>query len=385
MPKVQKKIVRTVLLVCLSVTSVSCSSFFAKDNTPPPNPLTFYKPEIRPKQLWGVYTGGSSTKDYLKLAIATSPTAVFVSSTDGVVTSLNKFNGYINWRIGTGLSLTTGPTYADGILVVGSRKGIVEALSSTTGAVLWSKTLPGAVLAQPAISEGVVVVKTTEGGVYGLSPATGEERWYYQETEPNLILHSASKPLIQNNRVYVGFANGNLDKLNLSNGNLVWQRPLAKAEGAFPISRMVDIDADPVIYDENVFAATYQGTITALDFSGRTQWSHDLSSYTGMAADGSGVYVSDANSMIWSFNDDTGTVNWQQTDLAYRRASGPSLMGPYIVVGDEEGYLHWLSKRDGHLAGRVFLGSSIFAPPKVENKVVYAYTKNGYLVAYRLA
>ena len=54
----------------------------------------------------------------------------------------------------------------------------------------------------------------------------------------------------------VGFANGNLAKLSLGSGDLHWIRPIATAEGAFAIQRMIDIDADPVLYGHNIYAAT---------------------------------------------------------------------------------------------------------------------------------
>ena len=59
-------------------------------------------------------------------------------------------------------------------------------------------------------------------------------------------------------------------------------------------------------------------------------------------------------------------------------------MGNYIVVGDGQGYLHWLSKSDGHIAGRVNAGNAIYAAPIVENNMLYAQTDNGNLLAYTL-
>ena len=60
--------------------------------------------------------------------------------------------------------------------------------------------------------------------------------------------------------------------------------------------------------------------------------------------------------------DDSGLVNWRQTALEARNVSGPAIMGNYIVVGDAEGYLHWMSKRDGHFAARVNVPVLQFMP-----------------------
>ena len=148
---------------------------------------------------------------------------------------------------------------------------------------------------------------------------------------------------------------------------------------------MIDVDADPVIFEHHLYAATYQGKIASFDWlSGNTLWSHDISSYTGMTADNNTVYISDAQGIIWAFNADSGLVNWRQTELNARIVTGPAVLGNYLVVGDAEGYLHWLGKNDGHLAARQRVGSAIYAAPVVENNVVYTLTNEGYLAAYTL-
>lgn len=381
------KTIKTFALFFLfTSTLTACTGFFEKDNTPEPTPLTSYKPEVAPRFLWSANVGSGATgSDYLKLSPAVSETTVYTTSTDGTVTALNRANGQKRWQVSTRLAVTSGAGAGDGLVVVGSRNGDVIALQEADGRQRWKTAIPGEIIATPAVGNGVVVVKAVDGFTRALSVNDGRELWSFQQVEPNLILRGASAPLIRDRSVIVGFANGNLVKLNSSDGELQWQQTIAIPEGAFAIQRMIDIDADPVIYQHRIFVATYQGKIASLDWiSGRSLWSHDLSSYTGMVADDSAVYVSDAKGMVWSFGADSGFVNWRQTRLEYRVISGPTAMGNYIVVGDAQGYLHWLSKQDGHFAGRVSLGSSIYAAPVVENNVLYALTNKGYLTAYTL-
>jgi outer membrane protein assembly factor BamB len=148
---------------------------------------------------------------------------------------------------------------------------------------------------------------------------------------------------------------------------------------------MIDIDADPILFQHHLYVATYQGRISSLDWtSGRILWTHDISSYTGMAADDNAVYLSDTEGTLWKFHADDGVVNWHDYTLRYRVISGPALIGHYVVVGDAEGYLHWLNKQDGHVADRISLGSAIYAAPISENGVLYALTNKGSLAAYAL-
>jgi outer membrane protein assembly factor BamB len=186
--------------------------------------------------------------------------------------------------------------------------------------------------------------------------------------------------------VIVGFENGNLAKLTRQEGSMIWQTTVAIPEGAFAIQRMVDIDADPVVYNHNVYVATYQGRATSLDLTtGKAQWTHDMSSFTGLTVDSQRLYVSDAKSYLWAFDRESGTVDWRQVQLEARNISGPAMIGNYIVVGDGQGYLHWLSKQDGHFVARSRVNNSaIRVVPIVDNDVVYVLTREGYLSAYKL-
>jgi outer membrane protein assembly factor BamB len=150
---------------------------------------------------------------------------------------------------------------------------------------------------------------------------------------------------------------------------------------------MVDIDADPVIYNHTIYVATYQGKVAALELgSGKVIWSHDMSSFTGITVDNERVYVSDAKSYLWAFDRESGTVDWRQPQLEARIISGPALINNYVAVGDGQGYLHFLSKTDGHFIARARVSNSaIRVAPVVENGVIYVLTREGYLSAYSIS
>jgi outer membrane protein assembly factor BamB len=55
------------------------------------------------------------------------------------------------------------------------------------------------------------------------------------------------------------------------------------------------------------------------------------------------------------------------------------------VVGDLEGYLHWLDPLDGSFLARERVGSRrIDAPPLVVGNHVYAQTEDGTVAAYTI-
>lgn len=381
----QFKTIRKLTGLLLFFSLTACNGFFEKDNLPPPKALTAFSPEVSPALLWSTGVGSGVGYDYLKLRPSVDGRAVYASGTNGTVAAFNKATGRSIWQTNTHIAISTGPGNGCDIVVVGSRIGDIVALEKSKGKIIWHKKIEGEILAQPAIQNKTVIVKTTDGTILALSAETGDELWVFQHPEPSLILRGSSAPVIRDNNVFVGFADGNLAKLSLAQGRLDWLETVAIPEGAFAIQRMVDIDADPVIYDHQIYAATYQGKIAELTWSsGRIEWSRDISSYTGMVASDQDIFITDAKSHILSLNAKSGAFIWQQDQLEARGVTGPASMGPFIVVGDRQGYLHWINKSNGRFAARVYAGNAMNATPLVEDNVLYVMTNNGTLIAYTL-
>jgi outer membrane protein assembly factor BamB len=67
-------------------------------------------------------------------------------------------------------------------------------------------------------------------------------------------------------------------------------------------------------------------------------------------------------------------------------------MGDYLVVGDFDGYLHVMSRFDGHFVGRTRIGeldienvtenNGILVPPEINGKQILVTTRDGSVYAY---
>ena len=60
------------------------------------------------------------------------------------------------------------------------------------------------------------------------------------------------------------------------------------------------------------------------------------------------------------------------------------MVGSHAVVGDFEGYLHWLQLSDGAFAARVDAGEAIRSAPRVADGIVVVQDVEGRLSAYRV-
>jgi outer membrane protein assembly factor BamB len=112
-------------------------------------------------------------------------------------------------------------------------------------------------------------------------------------------------------------------------------------------------------------------------------WNRDISSYNGMSADGSTLYVTQSNGAIYAIDYSSGKSFWRQGGLQWRQTSAPIPVGRYALLGDFEGYVHLLSRDDGDFAARIRTdNSSIMRQPVLLNPNAALFqTRSGGLFA----
>lgn len=355
------------------------------DNAEPPAPLPVITELIRPAILWSSQAGSGADKQYVQLVPAVDNGKLFVADRKGRVYAYDALTGNKLWEKETGVPLAAGPGTGDGLVLVGSSEGDVVALKEDDGSEAWRVKVTSEVLAIPRASAGISVVRSVDGRLFGFSSDSGKRRWVYDRTMPILTLRGSSSPVLTAGVVITGFDSGRLAVLTLDHGLPIWDKTIAFPRGRSELERLVDIDADPVIVNGVIYVTSYQGGVVALDLeSGRSLWSRELSSYAGISVDASNVYVTDANSLVWALDRRTGKEVWKQEKLRARSLTGPVAYKDYVVAGDFEGYLHWMSKADGRFVARTRIDDQgIITSPIVRNDILYAYGKSGQVQALK--
>jgi outer membrane protein assembly factor BamB len=75
---------------------------------------------------------------------------------------------------------------------------------------------------------------------------------------------------------------------------------------------------------------------------------------------------------------------WKIDQMTNRGLTRPAFYGNYVVVGDKEGYLHWLDSDIGSFVARERAGKDGFAAaPLSVGTTLYVLTQDGELMAYR--
>lgn len=393
---------RTLLIALVALLTLAGCHSAKKENVQPPTPLAKdFKPTVQVTRVWRASVGDGAGDSGIRLRPAVADGVLYADSTDGVVAAFDAATGKTVWSkssrthgwFGWGdkkrkdARYAGGPAVSGDLLAVGTLDGHVYGVNAKDGSPRWEATLNSEVLASPVISGDLVVVRTGDGRLYGLDVTTGERRWVYDQTSvPLLSLRGNGPLLVANGVVFFGSDAGKVVALRLDNGEKLWEQSLASGEGRTEIERLSDADGSILLDGTTLYGSAYHGNLVALDGpSGRPLWAHPFSSYTSLAL-GTALYGVDDVSQVRAFDKNGGADIWKNDALKYRWLTGPAVQGDYVVVGDMEGYLHWLRTGDGALAARERLSrKAIRAQPLVVGDTVYVEDVNGRIGAYRLS
>ncbi len=373
--------------VLIPVMLGGCAWFGDKDNAEPPAKLKSFEPQVELRSVWRRDTGAGTDELFLNLRPAVVDQQVFAADRNGSVYAYGLEKGKQLWRSKTHAAISAGPGVGEGLVLVGTSSAEVIALDAESGEERWRATVSSEVLSIPQIADGVVLVQAGDGGVTGLDVQSGELLWIHDRDVPVLSLRGASSPLVVGaDASLLGFSSGKIVALETGAGRQLWETAIALPRGRSELQRIVDIDADPVIRDGVLYAASFQGQASALDLqSGRALWTREMSVYAGLAVDAQQVYISDEASELWALDRMTGATLWKQSDLRRRSVTGPALIGGFVAVGDYEGYVHLFSRFDGSLVGRERVDrDGIQAAPVALGDRLLVAGAGGKLTLYRL-
>jgi outer membrane protein assembly factor BamB len=363
---------------------VACSHSATKKNADKPLALVNITARFQPVRVWSVTLGKPEPKLRLGLTPAIDAGRVYGAGPHGEVVALDLATGRRVWQKQLKLALSGGPGAGNGLVLVCSSGGTVVALNAADGAERWRSELNSELLAAPAITPDLAVVRTVDGKLYGLEAANGKLRWVTDQQVPRLTLRGTSRPVVSGELVFAGFDNGRLMAVTLAGGTTAWDVAVGQPRGSSELQRLIDIDSPASLDGDDIFAVAFQGHAVRLARdSGREIWSHEISSYRGLAADALGVYVSTADGHVARLDRASGAERWRQKALERRSLTAPALQGSSVVVADYQGVIHWLSMDDGAFLARAKAGARISGAPQVAGELVVVQTDKGAIEAWR--
>ena len=366
-----------------------------------PAELVDFAAEADVERIWRAKIGRGLGRKQVRLLPLAIADRLYAADGYGQVMALDRFTGKQIWSARVGepqgkpfykfwdrrdpAFVTGGVGGGDGRILIGTTRGELIALAVGDGAELWRTTVSSEVLAPPASTAGAVFAQTADGRLVALEAEDGSRRWAFDSQVPLLTLRGTATPLVVGELVFAAFGDGNVVAIAHANGAPVWQQRIMLPQGRTELDRLVDVDGTPVLAGGLLFAASYQGKLKALRLNdGGTVWELEASTFLDLAEGYGQIYYVAANDEVAAVSQASAAVAWRQAGLKNRRLTSPLAYGNYIVVGDEEGYLHVLAQSDGRFVARRKLSAGLRTRPLQVDNTVYVLANDGQLEALRI-
>ena len=362
----------------------ACSKDVKEQHKPSPLPKLAHIEKISPVLKESIASGEKD--DPLRLQLDADANAIYAVSRDGYVVAYNP-QGKRLWKERPAKKekdISSGVSVGEGVVVVGSATGKLYALDAATGQLKWRRQLSGSILAPSLIAGDRVITFCNDGTAYGTDLATGESAWVFDVPATSLSVRGTAAPVLaDDDTVVLASASAYVYGLDVRSGVPKWQRRVAISEGRSEVQRLIDVDGDPLVADNYLYTVSYQGQLTSVDLSTqRVVWTQNTSSLRGVAIANGLVYVATDEGQIQAYNQVTGEPAWKQEALAYRGLSNPVVLGRYVAVGDEDGYIHLLDPNNGNIVGRVKSSGEVRSM-RVINDRLYVATRTGHLSVWQ--
>lgn len=231
--------------------------------------LEKYKPVAtdNPKQyLLRVWTKNFDPKyETGNLPIATTSPMIhqgilFQGGLTGKFSAFDAVSGREIWGVQEKEAVSSQASIYGKYVIYGTASGRLTARHFVSGELKYQVDLGSAIESQPVFARGRGFVHLRNHQIISFDAATGKVLWGFKRTIPfSTTIQRVSKPLIQNNRVIVGFADGHLVAISLEDGLMIWERKMSNA------TKFIDVDAAPILFNGFLYSGSLNGRLSQID------------------------------------------------------------------------------------------------------------------------
>jgi len=283
------------------------------------------------------------------------------------------------WFTQTNSDIASALTVSEKDVFLGLRDGKYLRLDAKTGAIVWTRQLERFV-ARPArvVGERVFVISSGQQ-LYALRKSDGTPEWIYDAGFPEgLALQGAAAPVVVEDNVYIGLANGELLSINTVTGKPVWREASSDTDNRFH-----DVMGDIAFVNGRIVFARYDGQVAAYTVnasSGLKVWEDKLPSVTAAVVKDDKYMVATNLGDVVMYKADSGKKLW--TAVTGTSISGITLHKDIVYASGSNGRINAIDAKNGKLLwtddvlGRILSGAflyrdAIYFPTGYKN--IYGY------------
>jgi len=379
-PWSQAFMLRGIACVALAATTLTgCSLWNGSGSKPVPADLGANVAILGVRQAWTARIG---KVDGLPLDVQVVGNVITLASADGGVAAIDARTGGDVWRAALAEPLSAGVGSDGKVAAVVSRANALIVLDG--GRERWRQPLPAQVFTPPLVAGGRVFVLLADRSVAAYDAATGRKLWSQQRPGEPLVLRQDGVLMPVGDTLVVGLS-GRMVGMNPDNGSVRWEVPVASPRGTNDVERLVELVGRTSRVGDSVCARAFQAAVGCVNTArGSVAWTQPASGAEGVHGDADAVFGTESNGTVVAWRRADGTRLWTTDRLKYRKLTAPLLLGRSVVVGDDAGLVHLLSRADGAPLNRLATdGSGIAAAPAVAADTLVVVTRNGGVYGFR--
>ena len=273
----------------------------------------------------------------------------------------------------------------------GTMEGYLYALNLTNKGgrkrIAWNFLANGSINTAVTIENAQVFFGANGGSIYSLNEQDGKLNWEFKVEHPetNARKHF-TKPVLFENKLYVGGADKLLYCLDANNGNLIWK---VEADDW--------IRASPVVNKKEIHFATISGHLYTVNHKGQIKKDKKISThaiYADLVSNGEELLITDSNLMLYCIGK-KGKMQWEKSLLeSFENKEGERIFtdqisgGTYyqskptaadgnLVFGTPSGFLYGVDAETGKEKWKFEMGGAISVGAALADGKVYAGQQGG--------
>jgi outer membrane assembly lipoprotein YfgL len=366
-------------LALAGLLGLSGCSLWGGSSKPKPAELGPNVPVLGVRQAWTARIGAV---EGMSLDVHVNGNVVTLASSNGEVAAIDARTGGDVWRTQLNLPLASGVGSDGRWSAVVSRNAQVVVLDGARE--IWRKSLPAQAYTAPLVAGHRVFVLAADRSVTAFDAATGYQLWRQQRPGEPLILREGGVLMAVGDTLVAGLS-GRLVGFNPDNGVVRWEAPLASPRGTNDVERLVEIVGRTSRVGDSVCARAFQATVGCIDAGrGTILWTQPASGSEGIDGDGSMLFGTESNGTVAAWRRADGVRAWTSERLQFRKLTAPLLLGRSVVIGDDTGLVHLLSREDAAPLNRLTTdGSAIAASPVAAGDTLVVVTRKGGVYGFR--
>ena len=344
-----------------------------------PTPLQGFTPLMNVVQVWRTQLPSPIGETLRARGVGQ---ALAVATSGGHVSVLSASNAQSLWSVNVQDDVVAGVGFDGTTAAVATTRN--QLVAAANGQVLWRAQLPARTYTQPLVAGGRVFVLLADQSLSAFDARNGAPLWTQRYSGEPLVLAHPGLLVAVGNALVVGVGE-RLVAMNPDNGVAAWDVPLAQPRGVDEVERLVDLVSEPAVIGSVVCARAYQAAVSCVDMTARARaWTALSDGANGLSGDAQAVFSTDGAGRVKAWATRSGKEMWTSSGLLYRGLTTPLALGKTLVVGDAQGYMHWLSRDNARVMARLPTdGSAIVGAPVLVDGTLIALTAKGGVFAWR--